>query len=280
MNATDYARVEQTIRYLERHFRRQPDLAELAAQVHLSEYHFQRMFRRWAGVTPKRFLQYLTADYLMARLRETESVLEAADGAGLSGGGRAHEPMVTLHAVTPGEWKSGGLGLTVQYGYAPTPFGDCLVTLTERGVCGLDFVSDREPGQLAALRRQWPKARVVERPRAAREVAARVFGDDHGAPLRLHVRGSNFQIKVWEALLRIPPGEFVYYEALARRVGCPRAARAVGAAVGANPVAVLIPCHRVIRKTAAFGEYRWGETRKKALLAWEAARVDQINSEC
>lgn len=276
MSVTDYARVEQTIRYLDRHFRQQPRLAELAAHVHLSEYHFQRLFRRWAGVTPKRFLQYLTADYVKARLREAASVLEAADGAGLSSGGRVHELMVTLHAVTPGEWKSEGLGLRIRYGYAPTPFGECLVALTERGICALHFLPDRDPTHLEGLHAQWPRARFVERPREARTVARQAFGPGRGTPVRLHVRGTNFQIKVWEALLGIPAGQLLSYEELARRAGCPRSARAVGAAVGANPVAVLIPCHRVIRKTGIVGEYRWGDTRKQALLAWEAARGESI----
>lgn len=279
MSATDYARIEQTIRYLDRHFQRQPSLAELAAQVHLSEYHFQRLFRRWAGVTPKRFLQYLTAGCVKARLRAAASVLEAADEAGLSSGGRVHELMVALHAVTPGEWKSEGLGLTIRYGYAATRFGDCLIALTDRRICALEFMSDRESAPLDELRQQWPRARLVERPREAQRVARQVLGDDRAAALDLHVRGSNFQIKVWEALLGVPPGQLVSYDELARRSGRPGAARAVGAAVAANPVAVLIPCHRVICKTGAFGEYRWGETRKKALLAWEAAQQES-NVEC
>ncbi|BAU46668.1 6-O-methylguanine DNA methyltransferase [Sulfurifustis variabilis] len=275
MNPTDYARVEQTIRYLDRHFHRQPGLAELAAQVHLSEYHFQRLFRRWAGVSPKRFLQYLTADYVKARLRDAATVLEAADGAGLSSGGRVHELLVTLHAVTPGEWKSEGEGLVIRYGYAPTRFGECLVAATDRGICALHFAPDPSQASLDGLRAQWPRARFVERPGEARAIARRVFGSG-GEPLALHVGGSNFQIKVWEALLTVPAGRLVSYDELARRAGRPGAARAVGTAVGANPVAVLIPCHRVIRKTGAFGEYRWGDTRKRALLAWEAARANQF----
>ncbi|HEX9628129.1 MAG TPA: methylated-DNA--[protein]-cysteine S-methyltransferase [Acidiferrobacterales bacterium] len=273
---TDYARVERAIHYLDTNFRRQPGLGEIAAAVGLSPFHFQRLFRRWAGVSPKRFLQFLTAEYAAALLRDRHTVLDAGYAAGLSGAGRLHDLMVNLHAVSPGELRRRGAGLRLRYGVHASPFGDCLLAVTERGVCGLSFLAggDRE-AEIDALGARWPGARLQRAPDATRRVADRVFPVRRGGGARvvdLHVAGTNFQIKVWEALLRVPPGAVTSYGALAAGLGSPRAARAVGTAVGQNPVAFLIPCHRVIRLSGAFGEYRWGAARKQAMLAWEAAR--------
>ncbi len=279
--ATDYERIERAIRYLEENYQRQPSLKELAQSTDLSEFHFQRLFRRWAGISPKRFVQYLTAGHAVRMLRESRTNLEAAYDAGLSGGGRLHDLLINLHAVTPGELKRAGAGLTIHYGFHPSPFGECLIAATTRGVCHLGFLppADRRAA-LAELAAEWPQARLEEAPRATLPVARRLFARiDSDAPnLDLHVRGTNFQIKVWEALLRIPPGGVVSYEDLARHIHAPRAVRAVANAVAHNPVAWLIPCHRVIRKSGALGGYRWGETRKKALLAWEAAQDEDIRS--
>ncbi len=280
-HVTDYARIERAIRYLEENYRRQPDLKELARGAGLSEFHFQRLFRRWAGISPKRFVQYLTAGHAVRTLRESRSNLEAAYDAGLSGGGRLHDLLVSFHAVTPGELKRDGAGLTIQYGFHPSPFGECLIGVTARGICHLGFLSptDRRAA-LAELATEWPRARIEEAPRVTAALARQLFMRVNSpAPgINLHVRGTNFQIKVWEALLRIPSGEVVSYEDLARHIQAPRATRAVANAVAHNPVAWLIPCHRVIRKSGALGGYRWGETRKKVLLAWEAAKAGDVRS--
>jgi len=277
----DYERIERAIRYLEENYRQQPDLKALARGAGLSEFHFQRLFRRWAGVSPKRFLQYLTAGHAARLLRASRSNLEAAYEAGLSGGGRLHDLFINLHAVTPGEMKRAGAGLTIHYGFHPSPFGECLIGMTTRGVCHLGFLqpADRRAA-LAELAAEWPRARLEEAPRVTAPLARQLFTRINGnsSAIDLHVRGTNFQIKVWEALLRIPPGGVVSYEDLARHIHAPLAVRAVANAVAHNPVACLIPCHRVICKSGALGGYRWGETRKKVLLAWEAARAGDVKS--
>lgn len=271
----DYVRVEKAIHYLEENFRRQPQLEEVARAAGLSEYHFQRLFRRWVGVSPKRFLQVLTAEHARGLLRGQRSVLDAAYEVGLSGGGRLHDLMVAVDAVTPGEVRRLGSGLVVRHGVHPTPFGDALVAVTDRGICGLDFLQEGgEPAALEELRACWPQATLCEDPETTAPLAERVFhGATPGARLPLFLGGTNFQVKVWEALLRIPAGFVVSYGEVAELAGVPGAMRAVGTAVGRNPVAYLIPCHRVIRKSGALGEYRWGTTRKRALLGWEAART-------
>ena len=280
-SATDYERIERAIRYLEENYKRQPSLKELAQSTDLSEFHFQRLFRRWAGISPKRFLQYLTAGHAVRMLRASRSNLEAAYEAGLSGGGRLHDLFINLHAVTPGELKRAGAGLTIQYGFHPSPFGECLIGMTMRGVCHLGFVSPEDRcAALAELAAEWPQAQFEEAPRVtaplARQLFARINGNSPG--IDLHVRGTNFQIKVWEALLRIPLGTVMSYEDIAGRIQAPRAVRAVANAVAHNPVAWLIPCHRVIRKSGILGGYRWGKTRKKVLLAWEAAQDEDVRS--
>lgn len=280
MSNRDYERVARAIEYLDRHSGRQPALADVAEAAGLSEFHFQRVFRRWAGVSPKRVLQYLTAERAKAALRSGQSVLEATYASGLSGPGRLHDLMLAVDAVTPGEYKAEGNGLTVRYGWHASPFGDCLIAVTARGICALEFVetADRRAA-VDRLHLAWPGASIVHAAAATRDVAAHVFAAERAAraasaaPLTLFLRGTNFQIKVWEALLRVPEGSTVSYGDLARAVGRPSAARAVGAAVGRNPIAYVIPCHRVIRSTGAFGEYRWGGERKRAMLAWEGARA-------
>ncbi|MBN2387324.1 MAG: methylated-DNA--[protein]-cysteine S-methyltransferase [Anaerolineales bacterium] len=267
----DYRRVEQAILYLERNARRQPDLAEVAAHVGLSEYHFQRLFSRWAGISPKRFLQYLTKEYAKALLAQTP-VLETAHAAGLSSPGRLHDLLVQTEAVTPGEIRSGGTGVEISYGFHPTPFGECLLAATGRGICHLAFVDEEHPQALATLRNAWPHAALAESQARTGLLVEQVFAPRPGLPLSIHLRGTNFQIKVWEALLGLAPGEATSYGALARQVSGPGAERAVGNAVGRNPVAYLIPCHRVLRQSGDFGEYRYGTTRKKAILGYEAAK--------
>lgn len=274
---TDYQIIAAAIEYLDKHFQAQPTLAELAAHVGMSEFHLQRTFKRWAGISPKRFLQYLTAEHARARLQENDNVLNTAYDAGLSGGGRLHDLMVTLHAMTPGEIKQQGAGLLIRYGVAPTPFGDALLGLTPRGICELHFVDERNHlDLLGEMQQRWAQAEFVEDVPAVRQKLAAIFAPtETGRPVTLLVKGSNFQVKVWEALLRIPSGAVVTYQQVAQAIEAPTAARAVGSAVGSNPVAYLIPCHRVIRKRGIIDAYRWGHVRKKSLLAWEAAHLEQ-----
>ncbi len=275
-NARDYARIEAAILYLEAHFRDQPSLATVAREADLSPHHFQRLFRRWAGISPKRFGQYLTLDYAKAQLEASASVLDATYDAGLSGPARLHDLFVTYEAMSPGAFKRRGEGIDIAWGVHPSPFGPCFVGLTARGICALGFAdhgSSNGDAVRAEFEGRWPAARFREDRAATAAVVARIFGErpGDGAPLRLAVAGTNFQLKVWEALLRIPPGRITSYRALAEALGLSRSARAVGGAVAANPVSYLIPCHRVIRETGRISNYEWGPARKRVMLGWEAA---------
>jgi AraC family transcriptional regulator of adaptative response/methylated-DNA-[protein]-cysteine methyltransferase len=272
----DYRRIEQAIQYLEAHYQEQPGLKQVADSLGLSEYHFQRLFARWVGISPKRFLQFITKEHAKAMLESSGNLLEVAYASGLSGPGRLHDLFVNTQAVTPGEYKQRGEGLDIAYGFHPSPFGECLLAVTGRGVCGLSFVQhgDRSAA-LADLRRRWPKANFHEdsaRTGPAMQQVIAFFEHAPEAPLHLFLNGTNFQIQVWEALLRIPPGSVVSYGAIAAHLGRPKAARAVGSAIGQNPIPLIIPCHRVIRSLGEFGEYHWGAARKKAILTWEMAR--------
>jgi len=269
----DYERIARAIDFLQRHAANQPDLVAVAQHLNLSEHHFQRLFTRWAGVSPKRFVQFLTVEHAKSRLVASRSMLDLAGEVGLSGPGRLHDLFVTLEAMSPGEYKAGGAGLTVRYGVHDTPFGPALIAATSRGLCGLHFVDGGNQG-LAALRREWPRAAFQEDANATAHFAERIFlplSTRTSEPLALLVKGSNFQAKVWRALLELPFGTVATYSHIARRIGEPRSARAVGSAIGANPIAYLIPCHRVIRESGELSRYRWGTTRKAAILGWEAA---------
>lgn len=278
LNTADYHRIERAIRFIDASAPARPSLDEVARHVGLSPFHFQRLFTRWAGISPKRFQQVLALEYAKELLRDSRNLLDATYDAGLTSGGRLHDLFVRLEAVTPGEYRAGGAGLRIQTGFHDTPFGECLLATTERGVCGLSFSTGRDAA-MADLASRWPGAVIEEKPRATAPVARRLFDalgvrDPAGlVPLSLLVRGTNFQVKVWSALLRIPAGTVATYEDVAASIGAPRAVRAVGTAVGRNPVAFLIPCHRVIRGTGALGGYRWGVERKRAMLAWESGRV-------
>ncbi|HLE50840.1 MAG TPA: methylated-DNA--[protein]-cysteine S-methyltransferase [Anaerolineales bacterium] len=286
----DYLRIERAITFLEKHFDEQPSLKAMAASAALSEFHFHRLFTRWVGISPKRFMQYLTKEHAKQLLAGSENLLDVTYATGLSSPGRLHDLFVSCEAVTPGEFKRRGEGLHIVYGFHPSPFGECLLALTERGICSLAFVLEgglegglggglgggRE-GVLAALKKQWAGAHLSEDPRATGPFVGRIFRIFQGqeaTPLRLYLQGTNFQIKVWEALLRIPPGYVVSYEDIAVQIGMPRAARAVGNAIARNPIPVIIPCHRVIHKGGDFGGYSMGTARKKAILGWEAAQID------
>ena len=273
--ARDYERVGAAIRYLEDHVRGQPALGDVAAAVNMSEFHFQRLFRRWAGITPKRFLQYLTVGHAKEALGESRSVLDAAFDVGLSGPGRLHDLFVSCEAMTPGEYKELGAGLDIRYGFHPSPFGECLIFLTDRGICGLAFVEHDREAVLQNLAAQWSLATLRRDPATTSPVMDQVFGEARrgsGESLRLLLKGTNFQIRVWEALMRIPPGHVTTYEALGAYLGKPTASRAVGSAVARNSISYLVPCHRVIHKSGLVTGYRWGHVRKRALLGWEAAR--------
>jgi len=266
-----YAVVARAIEFIRAHARRQPALAEIAEAVHLSEFHLQRVFAAWAGISPKRFLQFLTKEYAKQALRDSRDVLSVSAAAGLSGGGRLHDLMVSCEAMTPGEISSGGHGVALRYGCAPTPFGDALLGWTPRGICHLCFIDGDPAPHVAALAALWPAAILTRDDAAAAGLARRIFL----APLRrgrLHLvlRGTNFQIKVWEALIGVDASRRVSYGQLANLAGVPKAQRAVGSALAANSIAYLIPCHRVIRESGEIGQYRWGPCRKTAMLAWEA----------
>ena len=277
-NARDYARIESAILYLEERFRDQPSLDDVAREAGLSPHHFQRLFRRWAGISPKRFSQFLTLDYAKAQLEASASILDAAYDAGLSGPSRLHDLFVTYEAMSPGAFKQGGDGVVISYGVHPSPFGPCFVGQTQRGICALGFADDQESDTRtvrAEFEHRWPAARFREDRAATEPVVARIFDGQQASgvePLRLALCGTNFQLKVWEALLRIPPGRITSYHALAQALGLPRSARAVGGAVAANPVSYLIPCHRVIRRSGRISNYEWGQSRKRVMLGWEAAR--------
>jgi AraC family transcriptional regulator of adaptative response/methylated-DNA-[protein]-cysteine methyltransferase len=271
-SSEDYLRIEQAILYLEDHYKDQPELGQVAANIGLSEYHFQRLFTRWAGVSPKRFLQFLTKEGAKDLLDRSENLLETTHQVGLSSLGRLHDLFITAEAMTPGEYKSGGAGVTIRYGLHPTPFGKCLIATTERGICNLSFVQTSEGDAIDNLVADWKQAKMIEAHRSTVPLIEPIFDlryNHRGKPLNVHLRGTNFQLKVWEALIKIPVGEVTTYAGIASRIGNPGATRAVGTAVGHNPIAVLIPCHRVIRKVGDFGNYRYGALRKKALLARE-----------
>jgi AraC family transcriptional regulator, regulatory protein of adaptative response / methylated-DNA-[protein]-cysteine methyltransferase len=274
----DYVLVEKAIAYLDQHTSQQPELVEVAKAVGVSEFHFQRTFTRWAGISPKRFLQFLTRERARGLLERSENLLDTTFELGLSSPGRLHDLFVTTEAVTPGEYKTRGSGVTIRYGIFPTPFGDCLLGVTERGICHLGFVQGSEGEAVDEMVDRWQQARIVEDKDATAPLVESIFrlGQSPTVPIHILLRGTNFQLKVWEALLRIPAGTVSTYEDVARRVRQPRAVRAVASAVARNPIPVLIPCHRVIRKLGEFGNYRYGTTRKRALIAWEMAHADQL----
>ena len=275
---TDYQRVAQAIQFLAQNYQEQPSLEALAAQLALSPFHMQRLFTQWAGVSPKRFVQYLTAEHAKSLLMNAHSVLDATYETGLSSPGRLHDLLIATEAVTPGEFKQRGAGLRITYGRHTTPFGDCLLAVTGRGICQFLFVTETGWAQAVSdLRTQWQAAELIEDQAQTAPVIDQIFpshGQDGQRAVSLLLKGTNFQLKVWRALLQIPAGAAWSYEDVAQAIGQPTAARAVGNAVGANPIAYLIPCHRVIRKSGLVDAYRWGSTRKKAMLAWESAQQE------
>lgn len=273
----DYERIEKVINYLAENTFHQPSLDELANYVSLSPHHFQKLFNRWAGLTPKQFLQTLTVEHAKALLDQSASVLDASMDAGLSSPARLHDHFVTLEAMTPGEYKKHGEGISIKYGLVETVFGRAFVAKTNRGICRLNFLQ-QESGEnnyselVEAVKADWKNATLVESHDAFSEISGGLFAKNaNRSPIPLHIRGTNFQINVWRALLRIPEGSLSSYQAIANAIDKPKATRAVGTAIGSNPVGYLIPCHRVIRQSGALGGYRWGLARKKAMLVRETA---------
>lgn len=275
---TDYARIEKAIRFLDRERAAAPSLADVAAHVGLSETHFQKLFTRWAGISPKRFLQHRTAEVVKRLLREERPMLDVTYEAGLSGPGRLHDLIVNAEAVTPGEYQRKGEGLSIRYGFHPTPFGECVIAMTPRGICHLAFVHPVSRHEaLDRVQRDWPEAKLQPDQAGTRAAAAQAFpppGMARQPGLALHVRGTNFQLKVWRALLEVPTGDVTTYGAIAGAIGDAKASRAVGTAIGSNPVSYLIPCHRVIRASGEMGNYAWGVDRKRAMLALETSGRD------
>ncbi|AXY78286.1 methylated-DNA--[protein]-cysteine S-methyltransferase [Paraflavitalea soli] len=275
-NAYQYQQIATAIDYLYVNFRNQPSLEEVAAQVNMSAFHFQRMFTEWAGISPKRFLQFLTTDYLKHRITGFDNLLDAADAAGLSSQSRVYDLFVNLEAVTPQEYKEKGSGILIEYGFHATPFGECIIGVTGRGICHLSFLQeDNRSTAIEELESAWGNASVRENSRNTEVMANAIFHRKPGAQEKLSVlvKGTNFQVKVWNALLEVPYGTVSTYQSLARHIEEPKALQAVGTAVGANPIAYLIPCHRIIRKNLIIGEYHWGTERKKAMLGWEMAKT-------
>jgi len=288
----NYQRIEKAIGFLRANFKQQPSLSEVAEHVHLSEYHFQKIFTEWAGISPKQFSKYLTLDYAKRYLAENSSMVETALASGLSGTGRLHDLFVTMEAVTPGEFKRMGENIEIRYGYHTSIFGLVFVAVTDRGICQLTFVDQRQeqdPNQdkkpnldpnnsaLEQLKNDWPKACLIYDQVATEAYVTPLFSKNK-PDIKVLAKGTNFQIQVWQALLRLPYGATTSYQTIANAIGKPKAVRAVASAIGSNPLAYLIPCHRVLRGTGELGGYRWGLDRKSALLGWEATNLDVAQS--
>jgi AraC family transcriptional regulator of adaptative response/methylated-DNA-[protein]-cysteine methyltransferase len=272
----DYNRIAEAIEFLKFNFKSQPSLEQAAEHVHLSQFHFQRLFQNWAGVTPKQFLQYLSVEHARYILRNTQATLsEAAEETGLSGTGRLHDLFVKMEGMTPGEFKNGGASLRINYSFAETPFGDILIASTQKGICYMAFVTESQTNALQTLQNQFPSAHYTQLVDRIQQNGLFIFNQDWSklSQIKLHLKGTPFQLRVWETLLRVPVGGLTSYASLAQQAGYAGASRAVGTAIGSNPVAFLIPCHRVIKSTGETGQYHWGTTRKSAIIGWESGRV-------
>lgn len=280
-DATNYDRIATAIDYIKTHFKEQPDLNEVAEKIHLSPFHFQRLFTDWAGVSPKKFLQYLSIGHAKSMLQDKGATLfDTAFETGLSGTSRLHDLFIGIEGMTPGEFKNGGDALSINYSFAESPFGEIIVASTPKGICHLAFANDRDEA-LAELKAIFPHARYRQTVDLIQQNALYIFSQDWNSlsDIKLHLKGTPFQLKVWEALLNIPMGKLSTYGSISEAIGNPGASRAVGSAVGSNPVAFLIPCHRVIRSTGETGGYHWGSTRKKAMIGWEAAKTSSTEKD-
>jgi len=274
---TDYERIQKAIEFIQSNFQQQPDLDAVAKEVYLSPFHFQRLFKDWAGVSPKKFLQYISLQHAKKLLHQ-HTVSDTAYETGLSGSSRLHDLFINIEGMTPGEYKNGGEQLQINYSFAETPFGNIIVASTAKGICHLAFADD-EKEALQQLELQFPKAQYRQVVDTIQQNALFIFTQDWKdlSKIKLHLKGTAFQIKVWEALLKIPMGDVSTYSGIANTINNPKASRAVGTAIGDNPVAFLIPCHRVIRSTGDFGQYHWGSIRKTAMIGWEAAKTNPEN---
>ncbi|WP_423149660.1 bifunctional helix-turn-helix domain-containing protein/methylated-DNA--[protein]-cysteine S-methyltransferase [Rubrolithibacter danxiaensis] len=275
-NKTNYNRIAEAIAYIKSNFKAQPGLEEVAEKVNLSPFHFQRVFTEWAGVSPKKFLQYITVEYAKNLLKENQATLfETAFETGLSGTSRLHDLFVKIEGMTPGEYKNGGENLSINYSYAESPFGKILVASTFKGICYIAF-ADNEREALQKMQLKFPKASYRQMADLIQQNALAVFKYDWTklSQIKLHLKGTDFQLKVWETLLKIPMGGVSTYGTIAKKIQLPTASRAVGTAIGENPVAFLIPCHRVIQSTGVLGQYHWGIIRKTAMIGWEAAQTE------
>jgi AraC family transcriptional regulator of adaptative response/methylated-DNA-[protein]-cysteine methyltransferase len=269
----DYERIEKAIHFIRENYQQQPELSEVARQVHLSPFHFQRMFREWAGVTPKKFLQFISVEHAKQLLQQHRTLEEVSFQTGLSGTGRLHDLFISIEGMTPGEFKNDGEHLIIHYRFAETPFGDVLIASTQKGICHISFVHSRKE-EFALLKSRYRKAAFIQTTDLLQQNALQIFKEDWSdlSKIKLHLKASPFQIKVWETLLKIPFGSVASYAAIARFIHRPQASRAVGTAIAANPVAFLIPCHRVIRSGGLLGNYHWGSDRKATMIGWEAAK--------
>jgi AraC family transcriptional regulator of adaptative response/methylated-DNA-[protein]-cysteine methyltransferase len=271
----DYQRIEQAIRFIREHFRDQPDLDEIARQIHISPFHFQRLFKDWAGVSPKKFLQFTSIEYAKKLLSEQETLSTVSFETGLSGTSRLHDLFIGIEGMTPGEYKDGGKNLRIHYSHAETLFGNILIGSTTKGICHLSFLTDSTDNPEAEIRSRFPASTLEQKTDLLQQEALKMFREDWSdlSRIKLHLKGTPFQIKVWNALLQIPSGSLKSYSYIASEIGEPKASRAVGTAIGSNPVAYLIPCHRVITSSGQPGGYHWGIDRKSAIIGWEAAKT-------
>ncbi|MEZ2336147.1 bifunctional helix-turn-helix domain-containing protein/methylated-DNA--[protein]-cysteine S-methyltransferase [Mucilaginibacter sp. RCC_168] len=272
----NYDRIAEAINYIKLNFKSQPNLDDVAEKVHLSSFHFQRLFTDWAGISPKKFLQYLSLDYAKNLLKDKQATLfDTAFETGLSGTGRLHDLFINIEGMTPAEYKNGGKELEINYSFAESPFGNIVVASTPKGICYMAFADDREDA-FNKLLEQFPNASYTQVVDVAQQDALHIFKKDWSelSKIKLHLKGTSFQLKVWETLLKIPMGDLSTYSDISKQIHQPNASRAVGSAIGANPVAFLIPCHRVIKSTGESGGYHWGPTRKSAIIGWEAALVN------
>jgi AraC family transcriptional regulator, regulatory protein of adaptative response / methylated-DNA-[protein]-cysteine methyltransferase len=271
----NYNRIAEAIEYIQTNFKEQPNLDEVADKIHLSPFHFQRLFTDWAGVSPKKFLQYTSVQHAKSILKDKQATLfDAAFETGLSGTGRLHDLFITIEGMTPGEFKNGGENLSINYSYAESPFGNIVVASTTKGICYMAFADD-EVKAFSDLQQHFPKAHFKQMLDTIQQHSLYIFTHDWSKlhQIKLHLKGTSFQLKVWETLLKIPMGGLSTYGSIAQKINNPNASRAVGTAIGSNPVAFLIPCHRVIQSTGIFGGYMWGPTRKTAIIGWEAAKT-------
>jgi len=270
----NYNRIEEAIKFLSENFKEQPSLYDVADNSNVSPFHFQKIFTEWAGISPKKFLQYLTVEELKKELKKTKNLVEAAERVGLSAQSRVYDLFVNIEGVTPNEFKTKGEGIEIEYGIHNTPFGECLIAATERGICSMNFIENNLDTVLSELQSHWENASIKKNQQQTKIIAETIFDERTKENINLLVKGTKFQIKVWEALLKIPFGSVASYQTIANSISNPNAMRAVGTAVGSNPVAYLIPCHRVIRQEAVIGQYRWGSLRKTAIIGWEKAKVE------